>query len=49
MINKASLIRSINKAVDIPLREASSCVDIIIDEISNGIFGDVRSGQWGED
>jgi len=37
MINKASLMRKINKSTYIPLRDASLCIDILIEEISAAI------------
>jgi len=37
MINKASLMRKINKSTYIPLRDASLCIDVIIEEITEAI------------
>jgi len=37
MINKASLIREIKKTTGIPLRNASSCVDVIFEAISEAV------------
>jgi len=37
MVNKVSLMRKINKTSDIPLRDASLCIDVIIEEISTAI------------
>ena len=37
MINKASLMRRINKATEIPLRDASTCIDLIIESITEAI------------
>jgi len=42
MINKASLIRKINKSTDIPLRDASLCIDLIIEEITDAIARNER-------
>ena len=37
MINKASLMRSISKTTGLSLREASACIDSVIDDIGNAI------------
>ena len=37
MINKASLMRKLKKTTDIPLRDASLCIDVIIESITDAI------------
>jgi len=37
MINKAALIRDIKKTTGITLRDASFCIDVIFDAITNAI------------
>ena len=37
MINKASLIRAVNKTTGITLREASICIDSIIESLNDAI------------
>jgi len=37
MINKLSLIREINKTAGISLREASICIDVIFDTITDAL------------
>jgi nucleoid DNA-binding protein len=38
MINKAALMRAINKTAQLSYREAALCVDIIIETITGGII-----------
>jgi len=37
MINKASLVQSLKKSTDLSFRDASSCVDLIIDTLAEGL------------
>ena len=37
MLNKASLMQKMSKAAKLPLREASACIDAILDEMADAI------------
>ena len=38
MVNKAILMRAINKSTGLPLREASLCIDVVMETIKDGLL-----------